>query len=200
MATTDNIEQEEQQQQGTAQPAEKAAAEQASNENNENGNKAEDAGDEVAELGKKIESLEKELENSKKEYLFLMAEFDNFRKRTLKEKSEIIKNGAENAMRDLLPVIDDFERALKAIDENGELESLKQGVDLIYSKFMKYLERNGVKPIDSTGKEFDTELHEAVTTFPAADESQKGKIVDTVQTGYTLNDKVLRHAKVVVGQ
>lgn len=200
MATTDNIEQEEQQQQGTAQPAEKAAAEQASNENNENGNKAKDAGDEVAELGKKIESLEKELENSKKEYLFLMAEFDNFRKRTLKEKSEIIKNGAENAMRDLLPVIDDFERALKAIDENGELESLKQGVDLIYSKFMKYLERNGVKPIDSTGKEFDTELHEAVTTFPAADESQKGKIVDTVQTGYTLNDKVLRHAKVVVGQ
>ena len=200
MATTDNIEQEEQQQQGTAQPAEKAAAEQASIENNENENKAEDAGDEVAELGKKIESLEKELENSKKEYLFLMAEFDNFRKRTLKEKSEIIKNGAENAMRDLLPVIDDFERALKAIDENGELESLKQGVDLIYSKFMKYLERNGVKPIDSTGKEFDTELHEAVTTFPAADESQKGKIVDTVQTGYTLNDKVLRHAKVVVGQ
>lgn len=200
MATTDNIEQEEQQQQGTAQPAEKAAAEQASNENNENENKAEDAGDEVAELGKKIESLEKELENSKKEYLFLMAEFDNFRKRTLKEKSEIIKNGAENAMRDLLPVIDDFERALKAIDENGELESLKQGVDLIYSKFMKYLERNGVKPIDSTGKEFDTELHEAVTTFPAANESQKGKIVDTVQTGYTLNDKVLRHAKVVVGQ
>lgn len=203
MATTDNIEQkeqQEQQQQGTAQPAEKAAAEQASNENNENENKAEDAGDEVAELGKKIESLEKELENSKKEYLFLMAEFDNFRKRTLKEKSEIIKNGAENAMRDLLPVIDDFERALKAIDENGELESLKQGVDLIYSKFMKYLERNGVKPIDSTGKEFDTELHEAVTTFPAADESQKGKIVDTVQTGYTLNDKVLRHAKVVVGQ
>lgn len=200
MATTDNIEQEEQKQQAAAQPAEKAAAEQASNESNENESKAEDAGDEVAELGKKIESLEKELENSKKEYLFLMAEFDNFRKRTLKEKSEIIKNGAENAMRDLLPVIDDFERALKAIDENGELDSLKQGVDLIYNKFMKYLERNGVKPIDSTGKEFDTELHEAVTTFPAADESQKGKIVDTVQTGYTLNDKVLRHAKVVVGQ
>lgn len=200
MATTDNIEQEGQKQQAAAQPSEKAAAEQASNESSENESKAEDAGDEVAELGKKIESLEKELENSKKEYLFLMAEFDNFRKRTLKEKSEIIKNGAENAMRDLLPVIDDFERALKAIDENGELESLKQGVDLIYSKFMKYLERNGVKPIDSTGKEFDTELHEAVTTFPAADESQKGKIVDTVQTGYTLNDKVLRHAKVVVGQ
>ena len=129
-----------------------------------------------------------------------MAEFDNFRKRTLKEKSEIIKNGAENAMRDLLPVIDDFERAIKAINENNELDSLKQGVDLIYNKFMKYLEKNGVKPIDSNDKEFNTELHEAVTTFPATDESQKGKVMDTVQKGYTLNDKVLRHAKVVVGQ
>ena len=201
MATTDNIKQEEPQ--ATApQKEEEVAAEQTKSENNENEAAAEktEASDEATELGKKVELLEKELENSKKEYLFLMAEFDNFRKRTLKEKSEIIKNGAENAMRDLLPVIDDFERALKAIDENGELDSLKQGVDLIYNKFMKYLEKNGVKPIDSTGKEFDTELHEAVTTFPAADESQKGKIVDTVQTGYTLNDKVLRHAKVVVGQ
>ncbi len=201
MATTDNIKQEEPQ--ATApQKEEEVAAEQTKSENNENEAAAEktEAGDEATELGKKIESLEKELENSKKEYLFLMAEFDNFRKRTLKEKSEIIKNGAENAMRDLLPVIDDFERALKAIDENGELDSLKQGVDLIYNKFMKYLEKNGVKPIDSTGKDFDTELHEAVTTFPAPDESQKGKIMDTVQTGYMLNDKVLRHAKVVVGQ
>ncbi len=201
MATTDNIKQEEPQ--ATApQKEEEVAAEQTKSENNENEAAAEktEAGDEATELGKKVELLEKELENSKKEYLFLMAEFDNFRKRTLKEKSEIIKNGAENAMRDLLPVIDDFERALKAIDENGELDSLKQGVDLIYNKFMKYLEKNGVKPIDSTGKDFDTELHEAVTTFPAPDESQKGKIMDTVQTGYMLNDKVLRHAKVVVGQ
>lgn len=201
MATTDNIKQEEPQA-TVSQKEEEVAAEQTKSENNENEAAAEEteAGDEATELGKKVELLEKELENSKKEYLFLMAEFDNFRKRTLKEKSEIIKNGAENAMRDLLPVIDDFERALKAIDENGELDSLKQGVDLIYNKFMKYLEKNGVKPIDSTGKDFDTELHEAVTTFPASDESQKGKIVDTVQTGYTLNDKVLRHAKVVVGQ
>ena len=156
--------------------------------------------DETAELNSKIESLEKELENSKKEYLFLMAEFDNFRKRTLKEKSEIIKNGAESAMRDLLPVVDDFERALQAINENNEIEGLKKGVSLIYNKFIKYLEKNGVKAIDSNNKDFDTELHEAVTTFPAADESQKGKIIDTVQKGYTLNDKVLRHAKVVVGQ
>lgn len=201
MATTDNIKQEEPQA-TVSQKEEEVAAEQTKSENNENEAASEEteAGDEATELGKKVELLEKELENSKKEYLFLMAEFDNFRKRTLKEKSEIIKNGAENAMRDLLPVIDDFERALKAIDENGELDSLKQGVDLIYNKFMKYLEKNGVKPIDSTGKDFDTELHEAVTTFPAPDESQKGKIMDTVQTGYMLNDKVLRHAKVVVGQ
>ena len=168
MATTDNIKQEEPQA-TVSQKEEEVAAEQTKSENNENEAAAEEteAGDEATELGKKVELLEKELENSKKEYLFLMAEFDNFRKRTLKEKSEIIKNGAENAMRDLLPVIDDFERALKAIDENGELDSLKQGVDLIYNKFMKYLEKNGVKPIDSTGKDFDTELHEAVTTFPA---------------------------------
>ncbi len=167
---------------------------------NESENAEESITDETAELNNKIESLEKELENSKKEYLFLMAEFDNFRKRTLKEKSEIIKNGAESAMRDLLPVVDDFERALQAINENNEIEGLKEGVSLIYNKFIKYLEKNGVKAIDSNNKDFDTELHEAVTTFPAADESQKGKIIDTVQKGYTLNDKVLRHAKVVVGQ
>ncbi len=183
----------------TAEEQEEAKVDETAANNNEN-NSETNSEDETAALNKKIESLEKELENSKKEYLFLMAEFDNFRKRTLKEKSEIIKNGAENAMRDLLPVIDDFERAIKAINENNELDSLKQGVDLIYNKFMKYLEKNGVKPIDSNDKEFNTELHEAVTTFPATDESQKGKVMDTVQKGYTLNDKVLRHAKVVVGQ
>lgn len=196
MATKDNKTQEKE----SVEPqvtANEVATEEAPSSNNDSENNSDN---EAEDLGKKVESLEKELENAKKEYLFLMAEFDNFRKRTLKEKSEIIKNGAENAMRDLLPVIDDFERALKAIDENSEADSLKKGVDLIYNKFLKYLEKNGVKPIDSTGTDFDTELHEAVTTFPATDESQKGKIIDTVQKGYTLNDKVLRHAKVVVGQ
>ncbi len=196
MATKDNKTEEKE----SVEPqstANEAATEEAPSSNNDSENNSDN---EAEDLGKKVESLEKELENAKKEYLFLMAEFDNFRKRTLKEKSEIIKNGAENAMRDLLPVIDDFERALKAIDENSEADSLKKGVDLIYNKFLKYLEKNGVKPIDSTGTDFDTELHEAVTTFPATDESQKGKIIDTVQKGYTLNDKVLRHAKVVVGQ
>lgn len=148
----------------------------------------------------KIAALQAELEKSQKEYLFLMAEFDNYRKRTVKEKAELIKNGGEKAMLGLLPVIDDFERAIDAIDKSSDVESLKEGVDLIYNKFMKYLESQQVKPMESTGTDFDAEVYEAVTTFPAPDESMKGKVIDTVQKGYTINEKVLRHAKVVVGQ
>ena len=148
----------------------------------------------------KIAALQAELEKSQKEYLFLMAEFDNYRKRTVKEKAELIKNGGEKAMLGLLPVIDDFERAIDAIDKSSDVEGLKEGVDLIYNKFMKYLESQQVKPMESTGTDFDADIYEAVTTFPAPDESMKGKVIDTVQTGYTINEKVLRHAKVVVGQ
>lgn len=148
----------------------------------------------------KIAALQAELEKSQKEYLFLMAEFDNYRKRTVKEKAELIKNGGEKAMLGLLPVIDDFERAIDAIDKSSDVESLKEGVDLIYNKFMKYLESQQVKPMESTGTDFDADVYEAVTTFPAPDESMKGKVIDTVQKGYTINEKVLRHAKVVVGQ
>lgn len=148
----------------------------------------------------KIAALQAELEKSQKEYLFLMAEFDNYRKRTVKEKAELIKNGGEKAMLGLLPVIDDFERAINAIDKSSDVESLKEGVDLIYNKFMKYLESQQVKPMESTGTDFDADVYEAVTTFPAPDESMKGKVIDTVQKGYTINEKVLRHAKVVVGQ
>lgn len=148
----------------------------------------------------KIAALQAELEKSQKEYLFLMAEFDNYRKRTVKEKAELIKNGGEKAMLGLLPVIDDFERAIDAIDNSSDVESLKEGVDLIYNKFMKYLESQQVKPMVSTGTDFDADIYEAVTTFPAPDESMKGKVIDTVQKGYTINEKVLRHAKVVVGQ
>lgn len=148
----------------------------------------------------KIAALQAELEKSQKEYLFLMAEFDNYRKRTVKEKAELIKNGSEKAMLGLLPVIDDFERAIDAIDKSSDVEGLKEGVDLIYNKFMKYLESQQVKPMESTGTDFDADIYEAVTTFPAPDESMKGKVIDTVQKGYTINEKVLRHAKVVVGQ
>ena len=129
----------------------------------------------------KIAALQAELEKSQKEYLFLMAEFDNYRKRTVKEKAELIKNGGEKAMLGLLPVIDDFERAIDAIDKSSDVEGLKEGVDLIYNKFMKYLESQQVKPMESTGTDFDADIYEAVTTFPAPDESMKGKVIDTVQ-------------------
>ena len=148
---------------------------------------------------KKIEELEEQLEHEKEVYLFLMADFDNFRKRTLNEKAELIKNGAERALRDLLPVVDDLERALDAINKGGDLDSLKEGVNLIYNKFVKYLESQHVSAIESTGKDFDTDIHEAVTTFPTPDPSMKGKVIDTTIKGYMINDKVLRHAKVVVG-
>ncbi len=149
---------------------------------------------------KRIAELEEELERQKREYAFKLAEFDNFRKRTLNEKAELLKNGAERAMRDLLPVVDDLERALDAINKGGDLESLKEGVNLIYSKFMKYLESQHVTVIDSDGKDFDTDLHDAVTMFDAPDESMKGKVINTAVKGYMINDKVLRYAKVVVGK
>ena len=148
---------------------------------------------------KKIADLEEQLNHEKKEYLFLMADFENFRRRTAKEKADLIKNGAEGAMRDLLPVVDDFERALDAISKGGDIDSLKEGVDLIYNKFVKYLESQHVTAIESTGKDFDTDVHEAVTMFPAPNPSMKGKVIDTTIKGYMINDKVLRHAKVVVG-
>lgn len=148
----------------------------------------------------KVERLKKELEQAKKEYLFLMAEFDNFRKRTLKEKQDLVKYGCQEAMRNLLPVVDDFERAIDSISKADDLDSAKEGINLIYNKFIKYLENNNVKAIDSTGKDFDTDYHEAITTFPASDEKMKGKVIDTTLKGYMINDKVLRHAKVVVGK
>lgn len=148
----------------------------------------------------KIEKLESELAREKKEYMFLMAEFDNFRKRTVKEKAELIKNGGEKVLKGLLPIADDFERGIKASDGATDAEAVLEGLILIYNKLRQYLEQNGVKEMDSTGDVFDTEKHEAISVVPVPDEDQKGKILDTVLKGYTLNDKVLRHAKVVVGQ
>ncbi len=156
--------------------------------------------DEAASAEDVIEKMQAELAEQKRQYLFLAADFDNYRKRTLKEKQDLVKNGAERALKELLPVVDDFERAVEAMHKGDDLEALREGVDLIYNKFMKYLEQNNVTPIESTGKDFDTDLHEAVTMFPAPDETMRGKVIDTTQRGYMLNDKVLRHAKVVVGQ
>ncbi|MBD5325797.1 MAG: nucleotide exchange factor GrpE [Bacteroides sp.] len=155
--------------------------------------------DSAAALEKELDETKAALEKEKKEYLFLMAEFDNFKKRTLKEKAELIKNGAESAMRGILPIVDDFERGLQAITDTEGAESVKEGMVLIYNKFVKYLEQNGVKAMESTGTDFDDRFHEAVALVPGPEE-QKGKVIDTLQKGYTINDKVIRHAKVAVGQ
>ena len=151
-------------------------------------------------LAAENEKLKADLEKEKKEYMFLMAEFDNFRKRTLREKSELIKNGAESAFKGLLPVVDDYERAMKAAGDAAESAGLREGMDLIYKKLKKYMEQNGVKEMDPEDKTFDADRHEAISVVPVQDEEAKGKILDTVEKGYTINDKVLRHAKVVVGQ
>lgn len=179
----------------------KAVKDEILNEKNdiEQQNPEEKAGETESDLAEKIAQLEEQLEHEKKEYIYLMSDMENLRRRTAKEKIDIVKNGTENAMRDLLPVVDDFERALDAINKGGDLDSLKEGVDLIYNKFVKYLESQHVIAIDSTGKDFDTDVHEAVTMFPAPDPSMKGKVIDTTIKGYMINDKVLRHAKVVVG-
>ena len=147
-----------------------------------------------------LEKARQEIEKQKNEYLFLRAEFDNFRKRTLKEKSELLLNGGERAFKGLLPVIDDFERAIAAIQTSNDVESVKEGINLIYNKFTKYLNDNGVKKIQSKDAEFNTDFHEAMTLFPIDDEDKKGKVIDVIEEGYTMNDKVIRHAKVVVGQ
>lgn len=195
----EQTQEQEQNTEATAQETAAAAADNAPAQDAENTDEqAENASEETAE--DKIAQLTKQIEDEKKEYLFLMAEFDNFRKRTIREKAELIRNGAEKALGDILPIVDDFERAIKANENADDIEAVKEGFSLIYNKFIKYLEKNQVKAMQSTGCEFNTEMHEAVTTFPAPDESMKGKIIDTVLTGYTINDKVLRHAKVVVGQ
>lgn len=155
---------------------------------------------EIDSLTKQLAEEKEKLEKEKKEYMFLMAEFDNFRKRTLKEKSEIIKNASENVLKGLLPIVDDFERGLAAIKESEGAEAVKEGMVLIYNKLVKFLEQNQVKAIDSTGKAFDPELHEAIAMVPTEDEALKGKVIDTPTKGYTINNKVLRYAKVAVGQ
>lgn len=139
-----------------------------------------------------------EIAKLKDSYLRLMAEYDNYRKRTIKEKAELIKSGGEKVIVGLLPIADDFERALDNINNAKDIDAVKEGVDLIYHKFQTFLQQNGVKPMNTIGEPFDEDMFEAVATVPAQDEDQKGKVIDDVQKGYTLNDKVIRHAKVVV--
>lgn len=149
-------------------------------------------------LQEQLDAALEQVEKDKQDYLMLMADFDNYRKRMMREKADLLKNAAERVLTGLLPVLDDFERGLAAYSANEADEAIYKGMELIYNKFVKYLESNGVKAMDTNGADFNADFHEAIATVPAPD--QKGKIIDTTLKGYTINDKVLRHAKVVVGE
>jgi molecular chaperone GrpE len=145
-----------------------------------------------------LEQVQKEVEELKKQLLYKTAEFENYRKRTLKEKTELILNGGEKTITAILPVLDDFERAIA--DKSEDPKAIKEGMQMIFNKFAKALEGLGVKKIETTDKDFDTDFHEAIAMVPGMGDDKKGKVIDCVQAGYTLNDKVIRHAKVAVGQ
>ena len=152
------------------------------------------------QLANMLAEAQQMVEEQKDKYLRLSAEFDNYRKRTLKEKAELIKNGGEKTLTAILPVLDDFERALKNMEASEETKAMKEGVELIFSKFQKILGQEGLQKIETEGQTFDTDFHEAIALIPAPSEDLKGKILDCVQTGYMLNEKVIRHAKVAVAQ
>ena len=155
---------------------------------------------EEEKLARELEKANEQIEEQKDKYLRLSAESDNYRKRTMKEKAELILNGGEKSISSILPIVDDFERALKNMETATDVAAVKEGVELIYNKFMSVLGQNGVKVIETKEQPLDTDYHEAIAVIPAPNEAQKGKILDCVQTGYILNDKVIRHAKVVVGE
>ena len=161
---------------------------------------AEEAEETVEEEPKKEPTVEEKLAELQDRYLRLTAEYDNFRKRTLKEKIDLQKSANENLLQALLPVADDFDRGLQSVNEATDIEAVKEGLRLISGKFQGFLTQQGVKEIDAVKKEFDTDLHEAITKIPAPTKKLRGKVVDVVQKGYLLNDKVLRYSKVVIGE
>jgi len=158
------------------------------------------APDEKTVLEGKVVELEAFNRDITDKYLRLSAEFDNYRKRTLRERMELTKTAAESVMLSILPVVDDFERAMHSIDQGMDFEATKEGILLIYNKFKEFNKQNGITEIEAVGQPFDTDLHEALTKIPAPSEEMKGKIIDVIQKGYYLNDKVIRFAKVVVGE
>ena len=170
-------------------------------DNAENAEESEEKAEATAE--EETDPLDKaldEIKELKEQLLYKAAEFDNFRRRTIKEKAELILNGSEKAVQAVLPVADDMERALENGEKTDDPEVLREGMELIYQKFMKALESLGVKKIDTTDADFDVDFHEAIAMVPGMGDEKSGKVLDCVQTGYTLNDKVIRHAKVAVGQ
>ena len=188
-----NLEEEE-----TLKEEEKKAENSEVTENTEDSEKTEDAV--PAEEKDPLEAAKEEIEQLKTQILYKTAEFDNYRKRTLKEKAELILNGGEKAVGAILPVIDDMERAIENGEKTDDPAVLREGMELIYHKFMKALEGLGVKKIETENADFDTDLHEAVAMVPGMGDDKKGKVIDCLQTGYQLNEKVIRHAKVAVGQ
>lgn len=153
----------------------------------------------IEELEKKVEELENKTAKDRDDYIRLMAEFDNFRRRTSQEKLDIVSMASTDTIKGLLPVLDDCERALEVLRQSNDSDAAKEGTELIYHKLMAYLQSKGLAIIEAKGQPFDTDVHEAVAQFPVQEEEQKGKVFDVVQTGYTLNGKVIRFAKVVVG-
>jgi len=188
-----NLEEEE-----TLKEEEKNVEDSEVTENTEDSEKTEDAA--PAEEKDPLEAAKEEIEQLKTQILYKTAEFDNYRKRTLKEKAELILNGGEKAVGAILPVIDDMERAIENGEKTDDPQVLREGMELIYHKFMKALEGLGVKKIETENADFDTDLHEAVAMVPGMGDDKKGKVIDCLQTGYQLNEKVIRHAKVAVGQ
>ena len=159
----------------------------------------EEAGKKAQDAEKKVEEAGKKADDAKADYLRLMAEFDTFRRRTAEEKLALVSSAASDTIKGLLPILDDCEIALGALEKSTDSDAAKEGTRMIFDKLSAYLKGKGLERIEAKGKDFDTELHEAVTTFPAPSEELKGKVIDVVQTGYTLGGKVLRYAKVVVG-
>ena len=164
----------------------------------EEGDNNTDAADKKAEEIDPLTKAQQEVEELKKQLLYKTAEFENYRKRTLKEKAELILNGGEKTVAAILPILDDFERAIA--DKSEDPKAIKEGIQMIFNKFVKTLEGLGVKKIETNDKDFDVDFHEAIAMVPGMGDDKKGKIIDCVQTGYTMNDKVIRHAKVAVGQ
>ena len=155
--------------------------------------------EQIATLEKKVEELAAKTAKDKDDYIRLMAEFDNYRRRTSQEKLEIVSMASVETIKGLLPVLDDCERALQVLKDSDDSDAAKEGTELIYNKLMTYLKSKGLAVIEALGQPFDTDVHEAVAQFPVQEEEKKGKVFDVVQTGYTLNGKVIRFAKVVVG-
>ncbi len=167
---------------------------------NEDGNENESGNTETSEEKDPLEVAQEEIEQLRDKYLRSVAEFDNYRKRTTKEKAELILNGGANAIKAILPVLDDMERAIENGGKTDDPEVLREGMELIYQKFQKALEGLGVKKIETEDADFDVDIHEAIAMVPGMGDDKKGKVIDCLQQGYKLNDKVIRHAKVAVGQ